>query len=314
MSDVPYPVRRVAEALLMAVAVTLATFVLLHLVPGDPARTVLGDRATAQQLADLRHQWGLDSSLPAQLRRYVGDVAQGDLGQSYYYHRSAAGLVGDRIAVTLWLVAGASVVAVAVSVPLAVLAAARRDSPVDHLVRAIPLLGLGMPAFWVGILLVELLALRAGLLPVGGWGQGLGGHLRSLVLPSVTASLAIVPVLVRSLRAGMLDVLDADFVAVVRAKGVSSSRVLLAHVVRNSVVPTINLLGINVAYLLGSTVVVERVFGLQGLGDLLLSGITNRDFPVVQAVTLVLALLVVALVMVTDLVTYRLDPRIRAIR
>jgi peptide/nickel transport system permease protein len=168
-----------------------------------------------------------------------------------------------------------------------------------------------MPSFWFGIVLIEIFALRLHLLPVGGAGTSLTGHLRSLVLPALTASLAIVPLLVRSLRVGMIEVLDSDYVATARAKGLSELRVLIWHVARNAVIPTVTLLGLNIAFLVGSTVVVEQVFALNGLGSLLLDAIINRDFPVVQAVTLVLATSVVLINLVTDLFAARLDPRIR---
>ena len=149
------------------------------------------------------------------------------------------------------------------------------------------------------------------MLPVGGWGTGLGRHLQALVLPALTASFAIVPILVRSLRVGMIEMLDADFVATARAKGIGELRVLLAHVARNALIPTVTLLGVNIAFLIGSTVVVEQVFNLNGLGSLLLHSITDRDFPVVESVTLVLAASVVLVNLLTDLLAARLDPRIR---
>src|SRR3989440_677948 len=171
--------------------------------------------------------------------------------------------------------------------------------------------GLGMPVFWFGIVLIEVFALRLHAVPVGGWGNGFGRHLQALVLPGLTASFAIVPILVRSLRVGMIEVLDADFVATARAKGIGELRVLLAHVARNALIPTVTLLGVNIAYLIGSTVVVEQVFDLNGLGSLLLHSITDRDFPVVQSVTLVLATSVVLINLLTDLLAATLDPRIR---
>jgi peptide/nickel transport system permease protein len=159
--------------------------------------------------------------------------------------------------------------------------------------------------------LIEIFAVHLKLLPVGGWGTGLWGHLKALVLPGLTAAFAIVPILVRSLRVGMLEVLESDFVAAARAKGLSETRVLLVHVTRNAIIPTLTLLGLNIAFLVGSTVVVEQVFALNGLGALLLDSITNRDYPVVQGLTLVLATAVVLINLATDLVSARLDPRIR---
>jgi peptide/nickel transport system permease protein len=306
-----YAARRLVSAVFVALGVTVATFLLLHVEPGDPARLVLGQHAPESAVAALRHEWGLDASVPSQFRRFVANLARGDLGRSYVNRVSSTTLIGQRIGLTAALVGAAILFAVLITVPLAAFAAARKDRAADHAVRALSVIGLGMPAFWFGIVLIEIFALRLHALPVGGWGSGLGRHLQALVLPGLTASFAIVPILVRSLRVGMIEMLDADFVATVRAKGIGELRVLLAHVARNALIPTVALLGVNIAYLIGSTVVVEQVFDLNGLGSLLVRSITNRDFPVVEAVTLVLAASVVLVNLLTDLLAAALDPRIR---
>jgi peptide/nickel transport system permease protein len=303
--------RRLLSAAFVAVGVTVATFVLLHLEPGDPARLVLGEHASASAVAALNHQWGLDSSLPSQFRGYVSGIVHGDLGQSYFNHASAVSLIRQRIGVTFALVGIATLFSVLITVPLASLAASRKDRLPDHIVRGISVAGLGLPAFWFGIVLIEIFALRLSLLPVGGSGSTFWSELEGLILPGFTAAIAIVPILVRSLRVGMIEVLDADFVANLRAKGLGEPRVLVVHVARNAVIPTLTLLGVNVAYLIGSTVIVERVFALNGLGSLLLTSITDRDFPVVQAVTLLFATTVVLVNLITDLLAAWLDPRIR---
>lgn len=306
-----YAARRVAAAVLVVFGVTLATFLLMHLEPGDPARAVLGRHATAPAVAALRRQWGLNSSLPVQLGHFLSQLVQGNLGKSYIYNVSAASLIGGRIGQTAALVAVATVFAIIFTVPLSALAASRQNGVADHVVRALSVVGLALPAFWFGIVLIEVFAVRLHLLPVGGEGSGFGGHLESLVLPGLTASFAMAPILVRSLRVGMLEVMDAEFIAVARAKGLGELRVLFGHVARNALVPTVTLLGLNIAYLIGSTVIVEQVFNLNGLGSLLLSSILNRDFPVVQATTLVLGAGVVIVNLATDLLAARLDPRIR---
>jgi peptide/nickel transport system permease protein len=178
-------------------------------------------------------------------------------------------------------------------------------------VRLFSLFGLGMPSFFFGIILIVVFSVDLHWFPVGGWGLTFGDHLRALILPGLTAAIAIVPILIRSLRVGMLEVVEADFVATARAKGLRRSRVLFGHVARNALIPTLTLLGINIAYLIGGTVVVERVFGLNGLGNLMLSAIGVRDFPVVQGVTIVFAIAVVLVNLLTDLAAARLDPRIR---
>ena len=293
------------------IGVAAATFLLLHVVPGDPAREVLGEHATPTAIASLNARWGLDRSLGSQFVRYVGDLVTLRLGVSFVYGVSVISLIGSHIGETAALVAIATLFAVVITVPLAALAASRRDRLPDHAVRGLSVLGLGMPAFWFGIVLIEIFALQLGVLPVGGAGAGFWGHLQSLILPALTASFAIVPLLVRSLRVGMLEVLGADFVAAARANGLGEVRVLIWHVARNAVIPTLTLLGLNIAYLVGSTVIVENVFALNGLGSLLLSSISSRDFPMVQGITLLLAISVVLVNLGTDLLAARLDPRIR---
>jgi peptide/nickel transport system permease protein len=306
-----YTVRRLAAAVLVVIGVAIAAFILLHVVPGNPARAVLGEHASRAAVQALQRRWGLSEPLPAQFGHFVSQLVRGRLGSSYFYHEPVITLIGQRIGQTAWLVLVASLFAVVIAVPLAALAASREGRISDHLVRGVGVIGLGMPAFWIGIVLIELFAVNTKLLPVGGWGTDLGDHVKGLILPGLTAAFAIVPILVRSLRVGMLEVLESDFVAAARATGLSEPRVLLVHVTRNAVIPTLTLLGLNIAFLVGSTVIVEQVFGLNGLGALLLDSITNRDYPVVQGITVVLAISVVLINLATDLVSSRLDPRIR---
>lgn len=306
-----YTARRLGSAVLVIVGVTLATFLLMHAEPGDPTRTVLGLHATARSVAALNAQWGLDRPLPQQLAHFVWQLLQGNLGQSYIYHVSVASLISGRLGQTAALVAVASLFSIVLTVPLAALASAHKDRLADHVVRGLSVVGLALPAFWFGIVLIEVFAVRLDLLPVGGTASGVAGYLRSLVLPGLTASFAIAPILVRSLRVGMIEVFGAEFVAVARAKGLSELRVVFGHVARNALLPTVTLLGLNIAYLIGSTVIVEQVFNLNGLGSLLLSSILSRDFPVVQAVTLVMGTGVVLVNLAADLVVAELDPRVR---
>jgi len=306
-----YAARRLAAAVPVVLGVAVVTFLLLRLIPGDPARSVLGLHASPQQVAQLRRQLGLDEPIYQQLWSFLVALAHGNTGMSIYYKVPVSTLIGAAWPVTTSLVAVSAVFCVLITVPLASLAAARQDRTADHAVRVFSLVGLGMPSFFFGIILIIVFAVDLRWFSVGGWGTTFGGHLRSLVLPGLTAAVAIAPVLIRSLRVGMLEVIESDFVAVARAKGLRGSRVLLAHVARNALIPTVTLLGINIAYLIGSTVVIERVFDLNGLGNLMLNAIGVRDFPVVQGVTIVYAIAVVILNLVTDLVSARLDPRVR---
>lgn len=298
-------------AIPVIVGVAIVTFLLLRLIPGDPARVLLGIHASPSAVASLRARLGLNQPIYQQLWSYLTGLLHGRIGVSIYYHVPVSSLIASHAAVTASLVAVATLFTVMITVPLAAVAAARRDRPADHAVRLFSLVGLGMPSFFFGIILIIVFSVDLHWFAVGGWGVSFGDHLRSLVLPGLTAAIAIVPVLVRSLRVGMLEVIESDFVATARAKGLRGSRVLYGHVARNALIPTLTLLGINIAYLIGGTVVIERVFNLNGLGNLMLSAIGVRDFPVVQGVTIVYAIAVVLVNLLTDLTSARLDPRIR---
>lgn len=311
MERLSYVFRRLGQMVIVVLGITIIVFFMIHLVPGDPARIYLGTRATPSAVATLHHQWGLDRSVPAQYGLFMDRLSHGDLGQSLLYGTSAEGLILGRLPATLWLLGYAIVLSVVITVPLAAFAAAKKDGIRDHVIRILSVVGLGMPSFWVGIMLILLLALKVQAFPVGGYGDGFVGHLHSMFLPGLTIAIGVAPLLLRSLRASMLSVLDAEFVATARSKGISRRRVLVAHVLRNAVIPTITVLGVNISFLVGGTVVVEKIFALPGIGNLMLGAILARDFPVVQAVTLVFAVMVVAVNLVTDLLYSALDPRVR---
>jgi peptide/nickel transport system permease protein len=312
MSLSGYVVRRLLQAVPVALGVTILVFLLIHLVPGDPARTILGNQATPARVALLRHEWGLDRPLPVQYEKFMGRLLHGDLGSSLFYGVDAGRLVLDRLPVTLWLIGLGALFSVLIAVPLSVIAATHRDRMADHAVRIVPLVGLGFPAFWLGIMLLLVFGLNLGrLFPVGGYGEGFAGHLHSMVLPAVTVALGIAPILIRSLRAGLLEVLESDYVTTARSKGLSERRVLVRHALRNAAVSTVSVLGVNIGYLVGGTLVIEQVYALPGVGQLMINSIFNRDFPVVQAVTLVFSLLVVLVYLLTDVAHALLDPRVR---
>ena len=310
MSLTGYVVRRLIQLVPIVLGVTILVFFLIHLVPGDPARTMLGNHATPQKVALLRHEWGLDKPLAVQYWRFLGRMVHGDLGSSLFYSVPAGRLVVQRLPPTLWLIGLGTVLAVLIAVPLAALAATKRDHLPDHVVRAVPLAGLGFPQFWLGIMLLLAFALNLGRgFPVGGYGSGALGHLH--FLPALTVALAIAPILVRSLRASLLEVFESDYVTTARSKGLPESRVLVRHALRNAVISTVAVLGVNIGFLVGGTLVIEQVFALPGIGQLMINSIFQRDFPVVQAVTLVFAIMVVFVYLLTDVVHALLDPRVR---
>ena len=235
----------------MAVGVTIIVFFMIHLIPGDPAATILGIHATPKAVAMLHQQWGLNRPLASQYWLFLDRLLHGNLGQSLYYGGSAASLILSHLPPTLWLLAYAAVLAVLISVPLAMIAATRKDGIRDHVVRAVPLVGLGMPPFWLGFLLIYVFAIKLHVFPVSGYGTGFTGHLQSMFLPSLTVAIALTPVVIRSLRASMLNVLGAEYIITARSKGVSSRRLFLRHVLRNAVIPAVTVLGINIGFLVG---------------------------------------------------------------
>jgi len=307
-----YILRRLLQAIPVVIGVTVIVFFMIHLVPGDPARTMLGLHATPKKVALLHHPWGLDRSLPAQYELFMKRLLHGNLGTSLIYGVSAWSLIWGRLPVTLWLIGYGTVLAILIAIPLAVLAASRKDAVRDQAVRAVPLIGLGFPPFWLGIMMLLAFGLHLGrLFPVGGYGTGPVGHLHSMFLPALTVALGISPILIRSLRASLLQVLESDYITTARSKGISERRVLLRHALRNAVVSTVSVLGVNIGFLVGGTVVIEQVFAIPGIGQLMISSVFQRDFPVVQGVTLIFGIMVVLVYLATDVLHSLLDPRVR---
>ena len=306
-----YILRRLVTLIPVLLGISVLVFLLLQIVPGDPAVTLLGSHVTDEGVAALHQQLGLDKPLWQQYLTFLGHLLHGNLGESYQYNSGVSQLITQNLVPTLWLIVTGVLFAVIITVPLAVWAASRRNGPADNAIRTIPLIGLGLPAFWLGIMLVLLLSLKAGAFPASGFGDTFANHVKSIILPGLTVALALVPILVRSLRASMIDVLASDYITTARAKGIGGRRVVLAHALRNAAISSVTVLGVNIAYLIGSTVVVEKVFALNGIGYLMLTAIFNRDFPIVQGVTLVFAVMVVLVNLVTDLTHAALDPRVR---
>lgn len=303
--------RRLTQMIPVLFGVTIVVFALLQLIPGDPATTILGIQARPESIAALRHELGLDRPLWEQYLRYVGNVLTFDLGNSLKFRVSVASLLGERLEVSLFLIVYATVLMIALSLPLGVISALWKDGIFDQIVRVILLITLVMPAFWIGIIFLTYLSVKLKLFPVAGYGDGWQEHLHHLFLPALTIALSIVPILVRALRASILEALTSDYVRTARAKGLRERAVVSAHVLRNALIPAVTLLGLSVGYLLGGTVIVENVFSLPGAGKLLVDAISARDYPLVQSTTLIFALLVILVNLLTDLAYTFLDPRVR---
>lgn len=306
-----YLLRRAAQAVPVLIGISLAAFVIIHLVPGEPAKIILGARATPSAVATLNHQLGLDRSLPTQYFDFVKGAVTLDFGESITQKASVGSLLSSRVAVTAFLLLCSVLVAVIVAVPLAVASALRRNRLADHLIRLFSMLTFAMPSFLLGLLLILVFALKLRLLPTSGYGDGFVGHVRSLILPAVTVGLYLAPILLRTLRVGIIEVMGTEFVEAARARGLSRTRIILKHVLRNSLVSTITVLGLNIGFLLSGLVIIENVFSLPGLGSELVSSIVTRDYPTIQALTLVFGVAVVAINLFTDLLYAALDPRVR---
>jgi peptide/nickel transport system permease protein len=306
-----YVLRRLVSLIPVLLGISLIVFFLVRLIPGDPAATLLGTHATPTAVRELRATLGLDKPLWTQYLTFLGHLFQGNLGFSYFYKSAVSGLIWTSLPVTLWLLVAGVVFTVVIAVPLAVLAAARRGGIADNIIRAVPVAGLGLPAFWVGIMLILIFGLKLHWLPVAGFGTNFPQHLRSMVLPGFTIALTLAPILIRSLRASMIEVLGSDFIVTAHAKGIGTGRVVFGHALRNAAVSSITVLGVNIAYLTGSTLVVERVYSLPGIGQQMINSILSRDFPTVQGITLVFAILVVVVNLLTDVTHAALDPRVK---
>lgn len=301
---------RVGNLLPVLLGITLVSFLLIRLVPGDPAVQILGNRYTPEAGAQIRRGLGLDRSVLVQYWLFLKGVVTGSYGESYQYHRPVGELLVDRTGASLQLVGVTALFCALISVPLGLWAAVRRGGLVDQVARVFFTLGYALPAFLVGVVLILVFGLKLGWAPIGGYGSGFSDHLVHLVLPALTLAIPFSTVLVRSLRASTITVLESDFVTIARLKGISERRVLLRHVLRNALSPVAVVFGINLAFLVGGTVVVENVFSIPGLGSLLVGAVSTRDYPVVQAVALVLAVFVLLVNLLTDVVHGLLDPRL----
>jgi peptide/nickel transport system permease protein len=307
-----YIIRRLLMIIPIVVGVATITFFLLKLAPGDPALAFLGDQATPAMVANLNKSLGLDHPLVVQYLTFMFGLVHGNLGQSFYYRVGVSHLIETRLPTTLLLMLVSIVFAVVISVPLSLWAAVSKSTAVGLVVRLVTATVQGMPTFFIGTLLIAFVALKTGLFPVGGYGTTFPEQIRALVLPGLAVAVSICPALVRSLIASLNETLEAPFVEFASTKGLPRLQVIVGYALRNSSISAISVLGILAGNLVGGALVVENVFAIPGIGTLLLSSVLARDFPVVQALTVVFGILVVVIYLLTDIVYSLLDPRVRA--
>jgi peptide/nickel transport system permease protein len=309
-----YFLHRLALAALVLLGLAVATFLIIHLVPGDPVRQTLGNRATPASIAAAREQLGLDRSLPAQFWTFLSNTVTGNLGHSLTLNAPVGEVVGQRVAPSALLIVYGLVVSLVVGVPLAIVAALRPNGIVDNGIRLVTTFAFAMPTFWLGLMLALIFGLWLKWFPVSGYDTGLGGILKTLTLPAITLGLSLATIVVRTLRSSLLEVLQSEYIEAARSRGLSERRVIVKHALRNAVMGTITVLSVNLGFLIGGTVVIEAVFQIPGLGSLLLQSVQRRDYELVQALALLAGAAVVFISLATDLLQAVIDPRVRLAR
>ena len=311
MNTVVFLRRRLLQVLPVLFGILLVVFLVVRLIPGDPASIMLGIRASDESIAKLRTELGLDLPVWRQFGLFIGNIFQGDLGTSLFYRRPVTEIIFERLPVTVSLVLASVLMSVAVCVPLAVAAAMRPGSWIDQVVRGLSTLTLSMPGFWIGLNLLIVFAVVYPFFPISGFGRGFWDILWHLTLPAITISLSLAPILIRTLRTSLIEIMQAPHVEFARTKGLAERRLVRRHVLRNGLMATVTILGVNIGWLMGGSVVVETVFSLPGLGALIVSSISARDYPMIQGIALFFGLLVILINLLTDLLYASLDPRVR---
>jgi peptide/nickel transport system permease protein len=300
-------VRRLVVALLVAATVLTLSFLLTRL-SGDLAISIAGGNATQADVEAIRKAYGLDQPLVVQFFDWVGRAAMGDLGTSYFFKERVADLIAARMPITVSLGLVGLSIALVVALPLGVIAAVRENTWVDRLVMLVALVGQAMPSFWLGLILMITLGLNLGWLPISGTGSW-----EHYVMPGIVLAFSAIPALMRLTRAGMIDALSSDYIRTARAKGLSRMSIWVKHAFRNAAIPIVAIAAVQFGFMLGGSIVIETVFALHGVGFLAWEAIGKNDFPIVQAVVLVLAIIYIGLTLLADLLNAVLDPRLRAV-
>ena len=309
-----YIARRLLATIPVMAIVAIFVFALLRLTPGDPAAIIAGSAATSQDVAGIRVKLGLDQPIIAQFFLWLGNIAQGDFGESFFFKKTVASLVADRIEPTLMLSLTTIAWSVLIAVPLGVLAAHRQGTWLDRIVMGFSVLGFSVPVFVIGYVLIYVFAIELNWLPVQGYRplrDGVWACLERLILPSLTLSVIYIALIARITRTSVLEVLGEDYIRTARAKGLTDRVVLMRHALRNAAVPIVTVIGIGIGVLIGGVVVTESVFSIPGLGRLTVDAVLARDYPTVQAIILLFSLVYVLINLLIDISYTVLDPRIR---
>ena len=303
--------RRLLQTIPLLAGIMLLVLLLLHVVPGDPARAIGGIAASEEQVDQIREELGLNRSLPVQYVSYVGNALRGDFGRSTRSGRTVTSIIADRLAPTALLLACGMILSIALSSVVSVISARNKDSVLDFALIGVTVAGISIPTFWAGLMLILLIALPTGLFPINGFGDTPLENLHSIVLPALTFAIAISPVMIRALRAKLVDLYRQDFVMMSRAAGLSENAILFRHLSRHAAIVLVTMISVQVGPMIFVSVVIEKTYALPGLGEALVNAVSQRDFPVIQGSVLVFTLAFVLVNLVADLLYGLADPRIR---
>jgi peptide/nickel transport system permease protein len=306
-----YLVKRLMVSIVVLLGIALASFLMIHLIPGDPAKIQLGIHATPAAVEHLHHEWGLDRSLPEQFWLYLGNIVTFNFGESTAFSSGVSELVVDRVGPTALLLGYGIVISLVIGVPLAIVAALRQGGWIDNAIRILTTFTFAMPPFWLGLMLALLLGFELKLFPVSGYESGVAGFFRTLTVPALTIGLGLLVIVVRNLRANLVTVLHSEYIEAARARGFSELRVVGKHAMRNSVIGTITILASLFGFLVGLLVLVESVFQIPGAGTLLVQAVSKRDYQLVQTLVFLSGAVVVVIGLLADIAFAWLDPRIR---
>ena len=302
--------QRLLQLIPVLFGISIITFVLLQLTPGDPIRLLVGERATPEVIAAVRAHYGLDLPAWQQYFVYVTNVFHGDLGNSIPYQRPVTELIINFLPPTIFLIGYVIFMTIPTTVILAILAAKNEGGVIDQVINQLTVLGLTIPVFWLGILMARFFGVDLGWFPVTGYGKGFWGHMHHLFLPALSTSIWLIPVLLRNLRAAIIEEMKSDYVTASRSKGLPDRYIFTHHILKNSILPTLNLFGVMVAYLIGGSIVVETVYAVPGVGKLIINSILGRDYLVVQGITLFYAMATISVTFIVDLLSAMIDPRV----
>lgn len=311
MNKLKLLVQRLWQIVPVLLGVSIIVFLLAHFIPGDPVRLMLGPRAPQDVIDKVRDQYGLNQPIINQYFIYIRNLLQGDWGTSIAFKAPVLELVRTRLSPTLYLLFGGLIFSIIPTLILSILASAKPDGWLDQTIRIFYTVGLGLPSFWLGLVLVLVFAVRLGWVPATGFGDTFGEHIRHMILPWIAVSMAITPILTRNLRATLLEKQEADFVVMGKSKGLPKNYIFWKHTFPNSVLPSLHLLGVMVLYILGYSIVLEPIFAIPGLGQLYIRSVIGRDYFVIQAMTLVFSMITILGTLTVDMLTLIIDPRIK---